>query len=92
MSDTVLPVGRKVTLIGIRYKTGTVRLFVDGVPQASSASGATFHYPAPLQLRLGALFDGRHKFGGQLYDFAVYPRALTPAEIGQRSLKEFLEK
>jgi dipeptidyl aminopeptidase/acylaminoacyl peptidase len=92
VSDTVLPVGRKVTLVGIRHATGAVRLFVDGVRQASAATGAAYRYPAPNQFRLGAQFNGQHGFTGQVHEVSVYPRALTPAEIGRRSLQEFLAR
>jgi hypothetical protein len=92
ISDGALPVGRKVTLVGVRYRTGTVRLFVDGVRQVSAGVGASYRYPVPERVRLGGWSDGQGAFAGRLYDIAVYPRALTPAEIGVESLQEFLAR
>ncbi|MBM4048299.1 MAG: hypothetical protein FJ279_24620, partial [Planctomycetes bacterium] len=91
-SDAPLPVGRKVTLIGVRDALGRVQLHVDGIRQANSSSGATIQYPVPIQVRLGAQYNGQASFTGQLYDFTLHPRALTRSEISDRSLAEFLAR
>jgi len=91
-SDAPLPVGRKVTLVGVRRANGRVELYVDGRKQNQSASGAFYAYPVPNQLRIGTQFDGNAPFPGTVYAFEVYRRALTRKEIGCETLQEFLAR
>jgi Tol biopolymer transport system component len=90
-SDAPLPTGRKVSLAGVRRPGGGVQLYLDGVPQGSTGTGATIPYPAPLQLRVGTHYDGSTPFVGRIYDVTVYQGALSPEDLGGPTLEEFLK-
>ena len=90
VSDDEIPIGRPVTLLGMRLKSGEVKLFVDGALQRRPRSGAIMSYPEPNQVRIGAQWNGKSLFGGQIYELAVYTRELTEGEIEGDSLRRFL--
>ncbi len=88
-SDEPLPVGRKVRIVGTRYRDGLVSLYIDGERQGGGGSGARFSYGKPTQLRIGTQFNGGSAFPGKVYNLTVYSGLLS--DDGQaRSLKEFL--
>jgi len=89
-SDRPVPVGRKVTLVGIRHASGRVELHLDGRVQASAGAGAVMSYPVPTQVRIGSQYDGASPFAGRLHEMAVYRRPLTGREGGAPTLAEFL--
>ncbi len=90
-SDGALPLGRRVVLVGVRGRGGRVDLYVDGKRQGRSGWGAAFRYRIPTEVRIGAQFDGRHRFRGVLYAFSVYPCAASRNVLGMQSLAQFLE-
>jgi len=88
-SDASCPVGREVTLVGVRDDSGTVRLYVDGALQQRSSSGATYEYGDPVQVRIGSQYDGTRQLTGWLHEVTVWRRALSPDEIRGDSLQRF---
>jgi sugar lactone lactonase YvrE len=91
-SDGPLPVGRRVTIIGIRRGSGRVELYVDGLRQHHSPLGASMPYSTPNQIRLGTQFNGAAPFVGAIHDFEVYAGALGRSETRGDSLREFLSR
>jgi len=88
-SDTALPVGRPVTLLGVRDDFGRVRLYVDGALQQGTSHDAFFSYPTPIQVRVGTQFDGSASFPGSIHEVAVFRRALSPTESVAHALARF---
>ena len=88
-SDAPLPVGRPVTVVGVRDNSGTVRLYVDGALQQRSCPGATCEYGPPVQVRIGTQYDGSRELLGSIHDITVWRRALSPDEIRGDSLQRF---
>ena len=74
-SDAPCPVGREVTLVGVRDDSGTVRLFVDGALQQRSCPGATCQYGPPVQVRIGSQYDGSRQLTGWIHEVTVWRRA-----------------
>jgi Tol biopolymer transport system component len=71
-TPTPLPVGKRVTLTGVRDARGDVSLIVrGGVVCDSAATGATMSYGPPNQLRIGSQFNGGDRFQGRLYSVEV---------------------
>ena len=89
-SDELPPLGRKIDLLGIRYRDGHVELYVDGVCQTTIGSRAKFHYGVPNQLRIGTQFNGSAPFVGKLYELQVYSGVVDVGEGRARTLREFL--
>lgn len=89
---TPLPVGRSVTLVGVRDGLGTVRLFVDGALQQRSSQGAAWEYGPPVQVRIGTQYDGSSPLGGWVDAVTVWRRVLSPDEIRGDSLQRFWAK
>lgn len=89
VSDASMPVGRPVTVVGLRDGSGTVRLFVDGALQQRCCPGATYEYGPPVQVRIGAQYDGSSRLPGWIHEVTVWRRALSPDEIRGDSLQRF---
>jgi sugar lactone lactonase YvrE len=67
-----LPVGKRVTLVGVRDARGDVSLLArGGVVCDSQANGATMSYGPPNQIRIGSQFHGGDRFQGRLYSVEV---------------------
>lgn len=88
-SDEPLALGRPVTLVGIRDRAGTVRLYVDGVLQRSNTAGADYAYGPPTQVRIGTRYDGGAAFPGWIYEVTVLGRVPTGEELCGDSLARF---
>lgn len=88
-SDEPLPVGRPVTLTGVRDAAGQVRLYVDGLLQRSTCPGADYAYGRPMQVRVGAKHDGSAPFPGAIYEVTVFRRVPTPEEARGDGLERF---
>lgn len=86
------PTGRKIQIVGIRRRSGSVELYIDGQRQPLIGSAATFSYKQPTQVRLGTLYDGRWPFAGRLYEFAVWRGALDVGDEWVGTLEEFLSR
>ena len=82
-SSTPLPLGRAVTLLGIRDANGLVKLYVDGVRQPYVPDSAFYSYDAPKQVRIGTQYDGTRPFQGWIYEIKVY-RGEASAEGSRR--------
>ncbi|GAB2824406.1 hypothetical protein GCM10022221_23080 [Actinocorallia aurea] len=84
VSSSVAPEkGRWYAVVGVHDPAAKrISLYVDGERQASARHTATWKTPGPLDLgaHLWAGLEGGH-WPGALDKAAVYPRALTPAEI-----------
>lgn len=91
-SDSPPPLGKKITVVGIRYPSGKVEMFVDGVRQSQSGAGATMSYPAATQIRIGTQYSGGSPFVGTLYEYEVYSGILSTAEARRTSLQDFLSE
>jgi Tol biopolymer transport system component len=91
-SDAPLPVGRPVTLVGVRDGSGMVRLFVDGALQQRCSPGATCEYGLPVQVRIGTQYDGSSPLGGWIDAVTVWRRALSLEEIRGDSLQRLWTK
>ncbi|MEW6360111.1 MAG: LamG-like jellyroll fold domain-containing protein [Planctomycetota bacterium] len=90
VSEGEAPVGRPVTLVGVRLESGVVKIFVDGALERRTAGGAFMSYPEPNQVRIGAQWNGDSPFNGRIHDLAVYTRDLTSEEVRGSSLRRFL--
>ena len=71
-SGVSLPIGRPVTLLGVRDENGLVKLYVDGARQPRMADNAFYSYPAPKQVRIGTQHDGTRPFQGWIHEIKVY--------------------
>ena len=89
VSDTPLPVGQTVTVVGMRDDLGNARLFVDGVLQQHSCPGATCEYGPPVQVRIGTQYDGKSRLPGWIHEVTVWRRALSSDEIRGDTLQRF---
>jgi hypothetical protein len=85
------PVGRKIQITGIRYRTRRVELYIDGVRQPAVGAAPAFSYGKPTQVRIGTLYNGSAPFQGRLYDFAVYSGVVGAGPEWAGTLAEFLK-
>lgn len=88
-SDEPLPVGRPVTLAGVRDAAGRVQLYVDGALQQAAGAEAQYVYGEPVQVRIGTQYNGTAGFAGWIHDVAVFRRALTDVEVRGDALTWF---
>ena len=68
-SDQTVTFGHPVSVIGVRYADGTVRLCVDGKLQKMVGKGATMSYEKALSISLGQQWNGGLKFNGEVSAF-----------------------
>ena len=87
-SGVALSAGQWHHLVGV-YKAGTLSMYVDGT-LAGSASGASNPLntnPSGMVTRIGSrpglqdIFNGPYGFAGSIDEVAVYPIALTAAQV-----------
>lgn len=71
-STAPLPLGRTVTVLGVRDTNGFVKLYVDGARQPYLPGGAFYSYGAPKQVRIGTQYDGTRPFQGWIHEIKVY--------------------
>jgi hypothetical protein len=79
-AEEPLTLGRPVSLVGVRDADGAVRLYVDGVLQRYTATGADYDYGRPRQVRVGTDRNGNLAFPGWIYEVRVLRRLPTAAE------------
>jgi hypothetical protein len=61
---------------------GGIEIFVDGLSTASQTNSAAWSWPADQQIELGRSHDSYwYRYDGEMDDFRIYDRILTPAEI-----------
>ena len=62
--------------------TGSITVYVDGSPIASSPNNAAWSWPASQPIELGRSHDDYWKrFDGQMDDFRIYNRVLSDTEV-----------
>ena len=80
-SDGVLATGEWVHLFGER-RDRAVELYINGVEQASSPTGADMNYSSPIRLRVGAEASLlRSYLYGTIDEVCIYDRALSDFEV-----------
>lgn len=84
INGTPLPTQQWVHLAGTYEPGVALRLYVNGVLNASLTSGVpTSQYNSALDVVIGSRPDGNTPFDGKIDDVRIYNRALTAAEIQQ---------
>ena len=69
-------------LVGVRDNVAAeIRLYVDGVEEASAAATYTGDFANPLEMNMGVYNVNQYRMDGILDEVAIYSRALTEAEI-----------
>lgn len=84
VNGTALPTGQWVHLAGTYEPGVAMRLYVNGVLNASLTSGVpASQYNSALNAAIGSRPDGNTPFDGRIDDVRIYSRALTAAEVQQ---------
>ncbi|MEA3402426.1 MAG: LamG-like jellyroll fold domain-containing protein [Armatimonadota bacterium] len=90
-SNEPLPEGRTVSVLGVRRGDGRVQLYIDGILQARSTSGADLSYGQASRVCVGAAYDGGAAFVGLLHDLQVYSGVPTGDSSRMMTLRDFLD-
>ena len=85
------PVGREVTVTGLRDGTGNLELYLDG-HLAARTGGATMVYGSPNQIRVGCQFNGASRFTGCMRFLEVGRGAPAIYRTREQCLREFHQR
>ena len=84
-----LPIGRTVTLLGVRDANGFVKLYVDGARQPRVLDGAFYSYDEPKQVRIGTQYDGTRPFQGWIHEIKIYRGEVSAESSLRQALARF---
>lgn len=80
-TNTVLSPQTWYHAVGTLDASGNVKLYLNGVLQTQTASGASLAINNPAQLRIGATNATSHQFTGLIDDVRIYDQALESESI-----------
>ena len=88
-STAPLPLGRTVTMLGVRDASGFVKLYLDGARQPYAPGDAFYSYGEPKQVRIGTQYDGTRPFQGWIHEIKVYRGEVSAEGSLRQALARF---
>ncbi len=91
-SDLPPAPGTRLSVIALRRASGRVELWLDGVRQQRTGTGATMRYGEATQVRIGSQHSGGMDFTGTVHALEILDQAPADEAIRAPHLKEFVRR
>jgi hypothetical protein len=91
-SDHLLTPGTRLSVVGLRRAGGHVELWIDGVRQHRSGTGADMRYEPATQVRICSQYSGGWDFAGTLHSLSILSQAPAARTIRRPYLEEFVRQ
>ncbi|MFP4250762.1 MAG: LamG-like jellyroll fold domain-containing protein [Armatimonadota bacterium] len=91
-SDLPLGPGGRLLIVALRRDTGRVELWLDGLRQQLTGTGATMRYGEAAQVRIGSQHSGGMDFAGTVHALEILNQAPSDEAIRAPHLKEFVQQ